>query len=79
MLLDFRFSDDGLAYFTRKRAGNDHACAPVLHRRAYPYDPYDWKVWHFVEDLPLSLANAPGVTLISSDWQEDVFMNSESL
>ena len=82
VLLHVRFSDDGLAHSTRKCSGKDHGFAPVLHKRVYPYESYDWKAWHFVEDLPLSLTSLSGVTLISSDWQEDVFIflqNSESL
>ena len=82
VLFHFRFSDDGLADFTRKHSLKDHAFVPVLHKRVHRYDCYDWKVWHVVEDLPLSLTNPSGVTLISSDWQEDfsIFLpNSESL
>ena len=79
LVLRVASSNAGLGHFTKKCAGPDHAFVSVLHKCVYPNDPHDWKVWHFEEDLPLSLQTPEGVTLISSEWQEHVFMNVEAM
>ena len=78
VVLRIHFANAGLGHFTKKCAGADHAFVSMLQKKVFPDDrTTDWKVWHFHEDLPLFFQSPRGVTLIRSEWMEDVFMNVE--
>ena len=79
VVLRVTFSNAGLGHFTKKCAGQDHEFVSVLHKYVYLHDPHDWKVLHFEDDFPLSLQSSSGVTLISREWQQHVFMNVEAM
>ena len=42
---------------------------PFLHKKSYQ-GAIDWGVWHLLCDLPLSLNDVMGNTLVSSEWME---------
>ena len=78
VVIRIHFTNEGLGHFTKKCAGADHAFVSMLQKKVFPGDrTTDWKVWHFHEDLPLFFQSPRGVTLIRSEWLEDVFMNVE--
>ena len=79
VVLRITFTNAGLGHFTKKCACPGHAFDSVLKKKVFPNDPTDWKVWHFNEDLPLFFQSPSGVTLITSEWLEDVFMNVEAM
>ena len=79
VVLRIRFTNAGLGHFTKKCSGADHAIDYVLKKKVFPHDPTDWKGWHFNEDLPLFFQGPTGVTLITSELLEDVFMNVEAM
>ncbi len=43
-----------------------------LSKKIYPGSKTDWKVWHFLDDLPLSLLQTDGTVLVHHDWLEIV-------
>ena len=70
ILLKTKFSVAGVAHFATRIFGADHAYAPMLFKKVYNDPAYDWKVWHFQDDLPLHLVTSAGDTLVTSEWEE---------
>ena len=73
VVLRFHFTHAGVAHFTLKNAGDTYSFASVLSKKVYHYDNwhkkspcFDWKVWHFLEALPLQL-EVNGTVLICTD------------
>ena len=54
-VLEIRLSTAGFAHYGLRTSGRPGAFAPVLQKKVYPGDTsQDWKVWHFLEDIPLA-------------------------
>ena len=71
ILLKVHFSPAAVLHYISKSAGRDHAFASVLHKRTYPGDTdVDWKVWYFLEDLPLRYDDPFSVSVLSFEWCE---------
>ena len=49
-------------------AGVEHAFAPVLTKVIYYNDETDWKVWHFLGDLPLAHVAPDGQMYLTTEW-----------
>ena len=67
--LMFTFTPLGVAHYTTQCSGRDHCFASLLSKKTYGDRTRDWKVWHFLDDLPLSHVNENGDTLISSEFR----------
>ena len=46
----------------------EHAFAPVLTKVIYYNDETDWKVWHFLGDLPLAHVAPDGQMYLTTEW-----------
>ena len=57
LLLEWHLSSEALAHYVATCAGPEHSFKSVLFKKNYS-GTYDWKVWHFLGDLPL---RGPGV------------------
>ena len=68
VLVKINFTQAGVAHFTTRSAGANHNYAPILFKKVYSDPTYDWKVWHFLEDLPLHLETSAGEPLVTSQW-----------
>ena len=54
-VLEIRMSTAGFAHYGLRCSGRPGAFAPVLQKMVYAGDTsQDWKVWHFLEDIPLA-------------------------
>ena len=69
ILLKIHFSPAAVLHYISKSAGRDHAFSSVLHKRTYRGDKdIDWKVWYFLEELPLRCDNPLSVSMVTSEW-----------
>ena len=69
MILRVEFSALGFAHFGTTCQGSSLQFLPALYKKSY-HGPTDWGVWHLLCDLPLSLKDVMGNTLVSSQWFE---------
>ena len=69
ILLKTTFSAAGFACYATLLTDQAHKFVPVLHKKVYNDSSHDWRVWHFVGDLPLSVV-VDGQALIASEWVE---------
>ena len=69
LILRVEFSALGVAHFGTTCQGASYQFLPALHKKSYKGST-DWGVWHLLCDLPLSLSDAMGNPLVSSDWME---------
>ena len=69
MILRVTFSALGVAHFGTKCQDSSFQFRPKLYKMSY-YDNIDWGVWHLLGDLPLSLNDEQGNTLVSSEYLE---------
>ena len=70
VMLNICFTPAGLAHYTLENAGQVHNFAPVLSKMIYrKKESTDWKVWHFLADLPLWLEADDGTLLVHSEWK----------
>ena len=69
MILRVTFSALGVAHFGTTCQGSSLQFLPALYKKSY-HGPTDWGVWHLLCDLPLSLNDVMGNTLVSSQWLE---------
>ena len=69
LILRVEFSALGFAHFGTTCQGASYQFLPALHKKSYQ-GATDWGVWHLLCDLPLSLSDAMGNPLVSSDWME---------
>ena len=69
VLLKIIFSTEGIAHYATTCAGSAHGFAARLYKNTYRGE-YDWKVWHFLEDLPLEARSSSGALYIRSEWME---------
>ena len=69
MILRVTFSALGVAHFGRYYQDSSLQFRQKLYKKSY-YGNIDWGVWHFVEDLPLSMIDEQGNTLVSSEFLE---------
>jgi hypothetical protein len=72
IFLKTTFSTAGIARYATRTHGADHGFAPMLVKKVYRDTTYDWKVWHFHDDLPLQATSETGVAWIVSEWEEIV-------
>ena len=70
ILLKIQFSAAGFMHYSTTSAGRAYAFSPVLYKKVYSKETGDWKVWHFLGDLPMRWEASPGVLLVSSEWRE---------
>ena len=70
LVLQVRFSPQGVALFTTRCAGEDYKFGSTLCKKSYGSKTWDYKVWHFVTDLPLTASDSEGNLLVSCDWRE---------
>ena len=52
VLLRVEFTPRGLAHYGTASAGAERFFSPFLAKRVYSDKSYDWKVWHFLDELP---------------------------
>ena len=69
LILRVEFSALGVAHFGTTCQGSSLQFLPALYKKSY-HGPTDWGVWHLLCDLPLSLNDVMGNTLVSSQWME---------
>jgi hypothetical protein len=69
MILRVEFSALGFAHFGTTCQGSSLQFLPALYKKSYQ-GATDWGVWHLLCDLPLSLNDVMGNTLVSSEWME---------
>ena len=69
MILRVEFSALGVAHFGTTCQGSSLQFLPALYKKSYQ-GATDWGVWHLLCDLPLSLNDVMGNTLVSSEWME---------
>ena len=69
LILRVEFSALGFAHFGTTCQGASLQFLPALYKKSYQ-GATDWGVWHLLCDLPLSLSDAMGNPLVSSDWME---------
>ena len=69
MILRVEFSALGFAHFGTTCQGSSLQFLPALYKKSY-HGATDWGVWHLLCDLPLSLNDVMGNTLVSSEWME---------
>ena len=69
LILRVEFSALGFAHFGTTCQGSSLQFLPALYKKSYQ-GATDWGVWHLLCDLPLSLSDAMGNPLVSSDWME---------
>ena len=69
LILRVEFSALGFAHFGTTCQGSSLQFLPALYKKSY-HGPTDWGVWHLLCDLPLSLNDVMGNTLVSSQWME---------
>ena len=69
LILRVEFSALGFAHFGTTCQGASYQFLPALHKKSYQ-GATDWGVWHLLCHLPLSLSDAMGNPLVSSDWME---------
>jgi len=69
LILRVEFSALGFAHFGTTCQGASFQFLPALHKKSYQ-GATDWGVWHLLCDLPLSLNDVMGNTLVSSEWME---------
>ena len=69
MILRVEFSALGFAHFGTTCQGSSLQFLPALYKKSY-HGPTDWGVWHLLCDLPLSLNDEQGNTLVSSEYME---------
>ena len=69
MILRVTFSALGVAHFGRYYQDSSLQFRQKLYKKSY-YGNIDWGVWHFFEDLPLSMIDEQGNTLVSSEFLE---------
>ena len=72
ILLKVDFSLFGFMHFTTTSAGRAHNYAPLLSKTVYNGNDTDWKVWHLLQDLPLSWEESPGQFYVSTEWLDIV-------
>ena len=71
ILLKIHFSPAAVLHYISKSAGPDYAFASVLHKRTYSGDKdVDWKVWYFLEDLPLHGDDPLSLSVLTSEWYD---------
>jgi len=66
-VLEVTFTPWGLQHFATAPSTKENRFRPILHKCEY-VDGHDWKVWHFLEDLPLHAVDLDGNVLISATW-----------
>ena len=69
MILRVTFSALGVAHFGTKCQDSSFQFRPKLYKMTF-HDNKDWGVWHLLEDLPLSMIDEQGNTLVSSEYME---------
>ena len=69
MILRVTFSALGVAHFGTKCQDSSFQFRPKLYKMTF-HDNNDWGVWHLLCDLPLSLNDDKGNTLVSSEYME---------
>jgi hypothetical protein len=69
MILRVTFSALGVAHFGRYYQDSSLQFRQKLYKKSY-YGNIDWGVWHLLGDLPLSLNDEQGNTLVSSEYLE---------
>ena len=69
LILRVEFSALGFAHFGTTCQGSSLQFLPALYKKSY-HGATDWGVWHLLCDLPLSLNDVMGNTLVSSEWME---------
>ena len=69
MILRVTFSALGVAHFGRYYQDSSLQWRQKLYKKSY-YGNIDWGVWHLLGDLPLSLNDEQGNTLVSSEYLE---------
>ena len=69
LILRVEFSALGFAHFGTTCQGSSLQFLPALYKKSYQ-GATDWGVWHLLCDLPLSLKDVMGNTLVSSEWME---------
>ena len=69
LILRVTFSALGVAYFGTKCQDSSFQFRPKLYKMTF-HDNKDWGVWHLLCDLPLSLNDEQGNTLVSSEYME---------
>ena len=72
VLLQIHFTELGFAHFASASLGQEHNFSTILHKRVYDKDTTrDWKVWYFLDNLPLSLHESKNhEALITHKWLE---------
>ena len=69
VMLRVTFTPLGVALFASTFTDETNNFRPILSKKVVS-DDKDWGVWHFLQDLPLSLSTPDGEPLISSEWLE---------
>ena len=69
LILRVEFSALGFAHFGTTCQGASLQFLPALYKKSYQ-GATDWGVWHLLCDLPLSLNDVMGNTLVSSECME---------
>ena len=69
VMLRVTFTPLGVALFASTFTDGTNNFRPILSKKVVS-DDKDWGVWHFLQDLPLSLSTPDGEPLISSEWLE---------
>ena len=63
-ILQLNFTELGVARFTVETCGPEHHFSSRLRKQTYGDKAVDWKVWHFVGDLPIDLPDV----LLEVSW-----------
>ena len=63
-ILQLNFTELGVARFTVETCGPEHYFSSRLRKPTYGDKAVDWKVWHFVGDLPIDLPDV----LLEVSW-----------
>ena len=67
-VLQVNFTAAGIAYYTKLSAGRYYNFKSCLHKKVFPSNDQDWKVWHFLDDLPLRFVHpTDGTLLVKAD------------
>ena len=72
VLLKIHFTEIGFAHFVSASLGQEHNFSTTLHKQVYYEDTTrDWKVWYFLDNLPLTLHEKnTNILLITHNWMD---------
>ena len=68
IFLKVEFTPLGFFHYANKQIVAHRSHSPVLFKKTYYKSGYDWKVWHFQDDLPLHQHAPSGELLVSTEW-----------